>query len=68
DRDPRRHTLTIAYRVGGRARTPRGGDDALEAAWVPLSRARGLAFDHARILADACRPPALRIRQGRSVA
>lgn len=68
DRDPRRHTLTIAYWMHGRVRAPRGGDDAREAAWVPLSRARGLAFDHGRIVADALRPPSAQIRRGRSVA
>ncbi|EQD70696.1 NUDIX hydrolase, partial [mine drainage metagenome] len=68
DRDPRRHTLTVAYRMHGRVRPPRGSDDAEEAAWVPLSRARGLAFDHDRILADARHVPTPRIRPGRSVA
>ncbi|MHB1932225.1 MAG: NUDIX domain-containing protein [Thermoplasmata archaeon] len=68
DRDPRRHTLTIAYRMQGRAAPPRGGDDARDAAWVPLSGVRGLAFDHGRILADARQPPRPRIRRGRSVA
>ncbi|MHB1434641.1 MAG: NUDIX domain-containing protein [Thermoplasmata archaeon] len=68
DRDPRRPTLTIAFGMAGTARSPQGGDDAREAAWIPLARARGLAFDHDQILADARRAPAVRIRRGRSVA
>jgi 8-oxo-dGTP diphosphatase len=55
DRDPRRSTATVAFRMTGRAAAPRGGDDAREAAWVPLREARGLAFDHDRIVADALR-------------
>ncbi len=68
DRDPRRHTLTIAFEMHGRIGPPRGGDDASQAEWVPFSRARDLAFDHGRILADARGAPARRIRPGRSVA
>lgn len=52
-RDPRGSTVTIAYRMVGTPGTPRGGDDAASAAWVPLRQARPLAFDHAEILRDA---------------
>jgi 8-oxo-dGTP diphosphatase len=31
---------------------PRAGGDASEAAWMPVARATGLAFDHDQILAD----------------
>ena len=53
DRDPRKPTTSLAFRVGGIARPPVGGDDAAEAAWVPLGRVRQLAFDHGAILRDA---------------
>jgi 8-oxo-dGTP diphosphatase len=55
DRDPRRPTTTVAYLIRGRPRTPKAGDDAAGAAWVPLREARPLAFDHERILRDALR-------------
>lgn len=55
DRDPRKPTATVAYLMRGRAGPPRAGDDAAAAAWVPLSSARPLAFDHGRILRDARR-------------
>jgi len=55
DRDPRKPTTTVAFLVRGPAGRPRGGDDAATAEWVPLARARPLAFDHDRILADARR-------------
>ncbi len=54
-RDPRRHTVSVAFRMRGVRRPPRGGDDAAEAAWRPLRAAQGLAFDHDRILSDARR-------------
>jgi 8-oxo-dGTP diphosphatase len=55
DRDPRGSTTTIAFRMRGQARGPVGGDDAQAARWVPISEARGLAFDHDRIVRDALR-------------
>ncbi|MGD1100227.1 MAG: NUDIX hydrolase [Thermoplasmata archaeon] len=55
DRDPRKPTTTVAFLVNGRGGNPVGHDDAASAAWVPLSEARPLAFDHERILADAGR-------------
>jgi 8-oxo-dGTP diphosphatase len=54
-RDPRKPTTSVAFLVTGRTGPPTGGDDAAFAAWVPLSEARPLAFDHARILADGVR-------------
>jgi 8-oxo-dGTP diphosphatase len=55
DRDPRKPTTSVVFFVRGRVRRPRGGDDAALAEWVPLSKARPLAFDHGKILADARR-------------
>ncbi len=59
-RDPRGHTVSVVYlcRVaGGRLA---GGDDAAEARWFADLAGVELAFDHARVLADAgfvTRPP-----------
>lgn len=55
ERDPRKPTTTVAFLIRGRPGRPRSGDDAADAAWVPLSEARPLAFDHAEILRDAVR-------------
>ena len=55
DRDPRKPTTTVAFLVSGRGGEPTAQSDAASAAWVPLKEARSLAFDHARILADARR-------------
>lgn len=52
-RDPRGHMVSVVFlcRVtGGRAQ---GGDDAAEACWFASLDDVHLAFDHARILADA---------------
>lgn len=56
-RDPRGHTVTVAYvlKVSGIVDVGQGGDDADEARWFDLGRLPGLAFDHARILEDALR-------------
>ncbi|MFA5862895.1 MAG: hypothetical protein WDA16_14480, partial [Candidatus Thermoplasmatota archaeon] len=53
-RDPRGHTVTVAYvmRAGGTVDIA-AGDDAAEAKWFPLGKLPDLAFDHARILNDA---------------
>lgn len=53
DRDPRGHTVSPVYLcrvVGGSAQ---GGDDADEARWFADLAGVELAFDHARVLADA---------------
>ena len=52
-RDPRKHTVSVVFAMRGRPGRPRGGDDAAEAAWHPLAGLPPLAFDHARIVADA---------------
>jgi len=54
-RDPRRPTVSVVFRMVGTVRRPIGGDDAASAAWRPVAEARGLAFDHDRIVADAVR-------------
>jgi 8-oxo-dGTP diphosphatase len=54
-RDPRRSTVSVAFRMTGDRQTPHGGDDAAAAAWVPMRRAVGLAFDHDAILRDGRR-------------
>ena len=57
DRDPRGPTVSPVYLcavVGGETR---GGDDASEARWFPDLTGVELAFDHARVLADACLLP-----------
>ena len=53
DRDPRGHTVSPVYLcrvVGGNANA---GDDASEARWFSDLTGVELAFDHARVLADA---------------
>jgi 8-oxo-dGTP diphosphatase len=53
-RDPRGHTVSIAYTtlVPG-VTQPRAGSDAAAALWVTDWRGVELAFDHAKIIADA---------------
>ncbi len=55
DRDPRHPTTSVVFRMSGRVATPHGGDDAREAAWIPLADVEPLAFDHSVILRDALR-------------
>ncbi len=56
-RDPRGWTVSVVYLVelgaGGDAPAARGGDDAAETRWWPVDALPELAFDHARILAEA---------------
>jgi len=54
NRDPRGHTVSIAYVTRLAASVvPRSGSDAASAEWVSDWRNLNLAFDHAEILADA---------------
>ena len=55
NRDPRGHTVSIAFLTRVRAAKPVAGDDAAAAEWVKQWRTLPLAFDHAKILADAAR-------------
>ncbi len=50
DRDPRERVITIAYMALVRKGGVRGGDDAADARWFPVSDVPALAFDHDRIL------------------
>jgi 8-oxo-dGTP diphosphatase len=57
-RDPRGRTVTVAYLgvVSGTGAAAKGGDDAAEAQWYPISSLpKDLAFDHALILRDGLR-------------
>lgn len=53
DRDPRGHTVTVAFLSLSTQGQVRSGDDASQARWFPLAQLPPLAFDHARILRDA---------------
>ncbi|MEU3508800.1 NUDIX hydrolase [Streptomyces longwoodensis] len=53
-RDPRGRYVTAAYLVAVPTDiTARAGDDAAAVCWVPLDKARGLAFDHTDIVTTA---------------
>jgi 8-oxo-dGTP diphosphatase len=53
-RDPRGHTVSVVYMAWlPRAPAPKAGSDAEAAEWVESWGAVELAFDHARIVADA---------------
>ena len=54
-RDPRGHTVSAAFWGRVRSATAAAGDDAAAVEWVANWRKEALAFDHARILADATR-------------
>ncbi|MQY02603.1 NUDIX hydrolase [Actinomadura macrotermitis] len=52
-RDPRMRVISVAYLAFAPALPdPEAGGDAADAAWTPVTAARDLAFDHARILGD----------------
>ncbi|MBQ1100885.1 NUDIX hydrolase [Streptomyces sp. b94] len=53
-RDPRMRVVSVAFAaLLPDPPEPHGGGDAAEARWAPYDKARDLAFDHGRILADA---------------
>jgi 8-oxo-dGTP diphosphatase len=52
-RDPRGHTVTIAYLVTVANHAPQAGDDAASAQFVANWRDEALAFDHRKIIDDA---------------
>jgi len=53
-RDPRGHTVSIAYLARlSDGPTPKAGSDAAAAEWIKDWRKLDLAFDHAKIIADA---------------
>ena len=57
DRDPRARVISVVHWtvVNAADHTPRGSDDASEAAWFDLTELPELAFDHAEVLATARR-------------
>ena len=55
DRDPRGHTASVVFMTRVRSSKIEAGDDAASACWVANWRRLPLAFDHAKILADAMR-------------
>ncbi len=52
-RDPRGHSVSVAFLVSPVTALVRGGDDAAEAQFVADWREAKLAFDHEQIVADA---------------
>jgi 8-oxo-dGTP diphosphatase len=62
-RDPRHHSITVAYLVSVHGQTPKAGDDAAAAEFVQDATKEKLAFDHDLILRDA-----LRVRAGEDVS
>ncbi len=54
-RDPRGHTASVVFMTRVRSSKAQAGDDAAETEWVANWRRLPLAFDHAKILADAAR-------------
>lgn len=66
-RDPRGHTVSVAYAtVLPVASSPRSGSDAESAEWIADWRSLALAFDHAQILEEAERlvRPQRRVQAG----
>ena len=55
ERDPRGRVITAAYTAMTTMPEAKAGDDAAAARWWPLNALPKLAFDHAKILADANR-------------
>ena len=50
-RDPRGHSVSVVFTARVSGGKLHYGDDAASAKFVPLKKAKGLAFDHDRILA-----------------
>jgi len=60
-RDPRGHTVSVAYLARlPDAPNPKAGSDAEAAEWVKDWRVLSLAFDHAKIIANAEKMPKVR--------
>ena len=54
-RDPRGHSVAVAFMTRASRGKARAGDDAASAEWVKGWRRHKLAFDHSDILRDAAR-------------
>ncbi len=52
-RDPRGHTVSVAYLMSVDEAQPQAADDAAAAEFIPEWQGLELAFDHAQIVADA---------------
>jgi 8-oxo-dGTP diphosphatase len=51
DRDPREHVISVVFHGKlNEASAVKGGDDALEAKWFPLTSLPEMAFDHKEII------------------
>jgi len=53
DRDPRGHTVSIAYLVTPFNEEAKPSDDAKKVKWIPINQLPKLAFDHLDIINDA---------------
>ena len=54
-RDPRGHTISVVYFIEYISGEIKGGDDAEEALFHPLTQLPSLSFDHKKIIQDAKR-------------
>jgi 8-oxo-dGTP diphosphatase len=54
-RDPRGHTCSVAFLTRIQRASAKAGDDAAAVEWIENWSSADMAFDHARILADAKR-------------
>ena len=54
-RDPRGHTCSVAFLTRIQRTSAKAGDDAAAVEWIENWSRADMAFDHARILADAKR-------------
>lgn len=54
-RDPRGHTCSVAFLARARRAVIKAGDDAASAEWIEDWSNLDLAFDHAKIIAEARR-------------
>ena len=55
DRDPRGHTITIAFLLHIKKGEVKSGDDAADAKFFELKQLPDLSFDHKKIIDDAIR-------------
>lgn len=55
DRDPRGHTVTIAFILDVKGGDIKGGDDAVDAKFFKIQDLPDLSFDHDKIIEDAIR-------------